>query len=87
MRGGGAGRGVSACFIPVPPKLTLVIFLIIVVTTAPEFYYTHSTFLGCLLKKQLDHSLVQKSLPIPPSLGLCSSEGSTPPKAVAQDDV
>lgn len=31
-------------------------------------------FLGCLLRKQLDHTLVQKSLPIPPFLGLCSSE-------------
>ena len=70
-----------------PSKLSLVIFLIAVVTTVPGFYtHTPIPHAGCLLRKQLDHSLTQKSLPVPRSLGLGSSEGSTPTKGGTQDD-
>lgn len=62
-----------------PSSRSLVIFLFAVDTTVPGFYtYTPTPHAGCLLRKQLDHSLIKKSLRVSRSLGLGSSEESTP---------
>lgn len=53
-----------------PSELTLVILLTILVTTAPELYSRTPILHVCrLLKKQLDHSLIPKPLPVSPFPG------------------
>lgn len=78
--------------LPISPKtnkqkFARVMFPTVLVTALPEFYrHTSIPHVGCLLKKQLDHSLIQESLPVSHSLDLCFLKGSTPTKGDMQGD-